>query len=150
MSETIEINSGLQSVLLLDRITAIGPSDIRGTATFDGEAVFPLIEAMAQLGAFHVRWGDGFERQAFLMKVGRCALPEPLPSAGLLKLQGERTGQSDRSFSYRMRAECHGTTVMAGEFWFSTVDYDERFDGARLKDHYEKVFACLTSASGTD
>jgi hypothetical protein len=150
MNDLFEINSGLPSILLIDRITAVDCGEIRGTCTFDGKSVFTLIEALAQLGAFHVRWGDGFERQAFLMKVGRCALPEPLPSAGLLKLQGKRTGQSDRSFAYRMRAESHGTTVMAGEFWFSTVDYDERFDGVRLKDHYGKVFTCLTSVSGTD
>lgn len=149
MSAPIIINSGLPSVFLLSRITAISPDEIRGTATFNGKAVFTLIEALAQLGAFHIRKVEGFQRQVFLMKVGQCTLPQPLPTAGPLDLTGKVTGQSDRSFVYRLCAKRQGEVVMAGEFWFSTVDYDERFDVTKLKDHYEQVFACLTSVSGT-
>jgi hypothetical protein len=150
MDKVIEVNSGLPCILLLDRITAISPAGIRGTCTFAGKMAFTMIEALAQLGAFHVRWSDGFVRQAFLMKIGGCALPDPLPASGPLALQGELTGQSERSFSYRMKAERRNGRVMEGDFWFSTVNYDERFDSKKLKDHYEKVFACLTSVSGTD
>jgi hypothetical protein len=150
MNDLIEINSGLPSILLIDRITAIDSGEIRGTGTFDGKAVFTLIESLAQLGAFHVRKREGFQRHAFLMKVGKCILPEVLPPAGIMDLQGELTGQSDRSFAYRMRAERQGKTVMKGEFWFSTIDYGNLFDGRKLQEHYERVFACLTSASATD
>jgi hypothetical protein len=149
MNELIEINSGLPSILLIDRITAVGPVEIQGTCVFDGRAIFSLIESLAQLGAFHIRKHDGFRRHAFLMKVGKCTLPEVLPPAGIMDLQGELTGQSDRSFAYRMRAERQGKTVMEGEFWFSTIDYGDRFDGRKLQEHYERVFACLTSASAT-
>lgn len=149
MSEIIEINSGLPSVLLLDRITALTSADVRGGAAFDGKRLFTLIEALAQLGALHVRWSDGFCRQAFLIKVGHCVLPEPLPASGYLDVAGVLTGRSDRSFIYRLWAEREGKTLMTGEFWFSTTDYDDRFDAAKLKDHYERVFTCLTSASGT-
>ena len=149
MSDLIEINSGLPSILLIDRITVVDPGEIQGTCTFDGKAVFTLIEAMAQLGAVHVRKGDDFQRQAFLMKVGKCALPDPLPPAGALDLQGELTGQSDRSFVYRMRAARQGKMFMEGQFWFSTVEYDARFDSRKLRKHYERVFACLTSVSAT-
>ncbi len=150
MSEEKIMNSGLKSVLLLDRIVAIGSDEIRGSAAFDGKAVFKLIEALAQLGAFHIRRCHDFNKHAFLMKVRRCILPDPLPEAGHLKLKGELTGQSDRSFIYRIWAEREGQTVIKGEFWFSTMDYDGKFEAARLKEHYEQVFACLTNASGTD
>lgn len=149
MRELIEINSGLPSFLLIDRITAVGLVEIRGTCTFDGKAVFTLIEALAQLGAFHVRKFDGFQRHAFLMKVGKCLLPDPLPPAGVMDLQGGLTGQSDRSFSYRMQTAQKGKTVMESEFWFSTIDYDTRFNSRKLQEHYERVFLCLTSASAT-
>ena len=148
MSEIIEINSGLQSVLLIERITTFDLGEIRGVFTFDGKRVFMLIEAMAQLGAFHVRRLDGFQRHAFLMKVGKCVLPEPLPEEGAMALQGELTGRSDRSFVYHVQVGRQGQTAMRGDFWFSTVDYDERFEGEKLRKHYEKVFLCLTSASG--
>ncbi len=144
------INSGLKSIILLDRITAISPDEIRGTTTFDGKAVFTLVEALAQIGSFHIRQRHDFNKHSFLMKVGRCVLPDPLPAAGSLNLKGQLTGQSDRSFIYRILAERDGQTVITGEFWFSTVDYDGKFEAARLKDHYEQVFACLISASGTD
>ncbi|MBN1547990.1 MAG: hypothetical protein JW902_15165 [Syntrophaceae bacterium] len=149
MPEIIEINSGLQSVLLLDRITAVGAGDIRGTTNFSGTAVFTLIEAMAQLGAFHVRFCDGFQRHAFLLKVVKCILPNPLPEAGYLDLRGELTAHSDRSYSYRIRGGRQGKTLIEGDFWYSTVDYDWRFEGEMLQEHYRKVFSCLTSASGT-
>jgi hypothetical protein len=149
MNKIKEINSGLSSLLLIDRITAVDSGEIRGTCVFDGKAVFTLIESLAQLGAFHVRKVGGFQRHAFLMKVGECILPDPLPPAGTMDLQGELTGRSDRSFAYRMRAARQGKIVMDGEFWFSTVDYDERFEGKKLQEHYEKVFACLTSVSAT-
>jgi len=150
MSEEMIINSGLKSIILLDRITAIGSDEIRGTAAFDGKAVFTLVEALAQLGAFHIRQRHDFNNHAFLFKVGRCVLPDPLPEAGYLNLKGELTGRSDRSFIYRISAEREGQTVIMGEFWFSTVDYDGKFEAARLKEHYEQVFACLTNASATD
>jgi hypothetical protein len=149
MNDLIEINSGLSSILLIDRITAVDSGEIRGTCTFDGKAVFTLIEALAQLGALHVRKVDGFKRHAFLMKVGKCNLPDPLPTAGVVDLQGQLTGQSDRSFVYRIEATKQGKIVMEGEFWFSTADYDDRFDGHKLQAHYERIFACLTSASAT-
>ena len=148
MSEIIEIHSGLQSILLIERITAFDPGEIRGVFAFDGKSVFMPIEAMAQLGAFHVRRLDGFQRHVFLMKVGKCVLPDPLPGEGAIVLQGELTGRSDRSFVYHIRMERQGQTVMRGDFWFSTVDYDERFEGEMLQRHYERVFSCLTSASG--
>ncbi len=150
MSEEIIINSGLKSIILLDRITAIGSDEIRGTAAFDGKAVFTLFEALAQLGALHIRRCNNFNKHAFLMKVRRCILPDLLPEAGSLNLKGELTGQSDRSFIYLISAEREGQTVIKGEFWFSTVDYDGKFEAARLKEHYEQVFACLTNASATD
>ncbi|HPJ97814.1 MAG TPA: hypothetical protein PK022_10915 [Syntrophales bacterium] len=150
MSEEFIINSGLMSILLLDRITAIGPYEIRGDATFDGKAVFSLLEALAQLGAFHIRRCHDFSKHAFLIKVGRCLLPDPIPEAGSLNLKGELNGRSDRSFIYRIWAEREGQTVISGEFSFSTVDYEGKFEAVRLKDHYERVFACLTNASGTD
>ncbi|MDX9746444.1 MAG: hypothetical protein WCX84_06315 [Syntrophales bacterium] len=148
MSRITEVNSGLRSILLLSRISRVYTDKICGTATFDGRGAFTLIEASAQLGAFHVRWRDEFRRQAFLIKVGECIFWDPLPAAGSFDLAGDLTGESDRSFVYRLCARKGGRMVMDGEFWFSTVEYDEKFDGARLRTHYKGLFSCLTNVSG--
>lgn len=150
MNSVLHINTGLPSILLLRRIDACESWGIRGLCFFDGKGAFALIEAMAQLGAFHLRKRDDFRRHAFLVKVSDCTIPEPIPAAGFLNLEGRLTAGSDRSAAYRLCAARGAETVITGDFLFSTVDYDERFAGERLSEHYERIFACLTSASGID
>jgi len=69
MNSILHINTGLPSILLLRRIDACDSREIRGLCFFDGKGAFTLIEAMAQLGAFHLRKRADFRRHAFLVKV---------------------------------------------------------------------------------
>ncbi len=143
------IRSGLQGFCLIDRIDRVDQEEIRGSCTLAGGPVFTLIEALAQLGAIHVRWLTGFTRHAFLLKIGRCTVPEGIPPAGACLLRGIQTAGSATTFAYRLRAEQEGALLMEGEFLFSTIDYDERFSCETLSRHYGMLFSCLSSDSQT-
>ena len=147
--EPVNIRSGLQGFRLIDRISRAGRDEIRGGCTFTGGAIFTLIEALAQLGALHVRYLTGFTRHAFLLKIGRCTLPGGVPAAGACLLRGRQTAQSETTFAYHLEAGREGALLMEGEFLFTTIDYDERFAREALARHYGMLFSCLTSDSKT-
>ena len=149
MEEPVRIRSGLQGFRLIDRISRAGRDEIQGVCTLTGGPLFPLIEALAQLGALHVRYLAGFARHAFLLKIGRCALPGKTPAAGPCLLTGRQTAQSGTTFAYHLEAGREGALRMAGEFLFTTIDYDERFAREALVHHYEMLFSCLMNDSKT-
>jgi hypothetical protein len=150
MGQTVTINTGLASNLMIREILAVHPARIQAAAdTKNAAAIFPLLEAMAQLGALHIRYLDNFQRHVFLVKVGHCMLPRQFPADEVISLQADMQGKSDRSFSYRIQAWEKDHPVMAGDFWFSSADYDERFNAAVLQQHYRNLWTCLTSALPT-
>jgi len=149
MEKPVSIRSELQGFRLIDRISRADRDEIRGSCTLRGGPVFTLIEALAQLGALHVRWLTGFSKHAFLLKIGRCTLPEGVPAAGACLLTGRRIAHSETTFAYHLKAERGETVLMEGEFVFTTIDYDERFAQNTLARHYRMLFSCLSSDSKT-
>ena len=85
----MKVRSELQGFRLIDRISRAGKEEIRGVCTLAGGPLFTLIEALAQLGALHVRYLTGFTRHAFLLKIARCTLPGGVPAAGVCPPQGK-------------------------------------------------------------
>jgi hypothetical protein len=149
MGKPVNIRSGLSGFCLIDRISRAGKDEIRGCCTLPGGTLFTLIEALAQLGALHVRYLTGFTRHAFLLKIGRCTLPGEAPAAGACLLSGRQTAQSGTTFAYHLEAGREGRLLMEGEFLFTTIDYDERFSGEALSRHYGRLFSCLSNDSKT-
>ncbi|MHB8910041.1 MAG: hypothetical protein ACYDAA_14310 [Syntrophales bacterium] len=149
MEEPVRIRSGLSDFRLIDRISRTGRDEIEGVCTLTSGPVFTFIEALAQLGALHVRYLTGFTRHAFLLKVGRCTLPGGAPAAGACLLTGRQTAQSGTTFAYHLEAKREGVLLMEGEFLFTTIDYDERFAREALVRHYGMLFSCLTRDSKT-
>jgi hypothetical protein len=149
MTKPVNMRSGLSGFCLIDRISRTGKDEIRGSCTLTGGPLFTLIEALAQLGALHIRYLTGFTRHAFLLKIGRCTLPGGAPAAGACLLRGRQTAQSGTSFAYHLEAGPEGTLLMEGEFLFTTIDYDERFSGQELSRHYGMLFSCLSNDSET-
>jgi len=146
--ERIVLNSGLEGFILLDEIQDAGADSITAGKLFDLAPAYLCIEAMAQLGAYHVRYIGNFERHAFLLGVKRCSLPAEDLLSGYFRLHGKLESRSSSAFSYLISATGENGTEMEGEFLFAAVDYD----GAALRreilrPHYEKVFACLRSGS---
>ncbi|MHB9097233.1 MAG: hypothetical protein ACYC5X_05360 [Syntrophales bacterium] len=149
MEKAVSVRSELQGFRLIDRISRAGRDEIRGGCTLTGGPLFTLIEALAQLGALHVRWLTGFTRHAFLLKIGRCTLPVGAPAAGACLLRGKQTAQSGTTFVYHLEAWREGAVIMEGEFLFTTIDYDERFSREALARHYGMLFSCLSNDSKT-
>jgi len=144
MQQDVVIRSGRKDFVLLERFVEIGSSHVVGYASFQQALLYEGIEALAQLGAYHVRYLTDFSRHAFLLKIADCPLPFGSLN-GRYRLDGNLTGRAASSFSYDLsidKAE-ENRCAMKGRFLFAAVDYDERFRKDVLEKHYRKVFKCL-------
>ena len=150
MGQTIQINTGLMSNLMIKEIQEVHSSCIQAISdTSDVPTIFPILEAMAQAGALHARYLSNFQRHVFLVKVAHCALPDHLPVSEVISFRANMRGRSDRSFVYHIQMREKNRVVMEGDFWFSSADYDERFNAKLLQKHYRDLWTCLTSALPT-
>jgi hypothetical protein len=147
--ERIAVHSGLSHFVLIDAITAADRENIAGYKEFAGGPRYLLVESLAQLGAFHLRFTSGFERHAFLLSIKHCSLVPNQPLDGCYHLFGAPTSCGSSAFAYRLRAQKADETAVEGEFLFAAVGYDDTFGRDILQQHYQKVFACLRSASKT-
>ncbi|HYA03303.1 MAG TPA: hypothetical protein VEI04_09325 [Syntrophobacteria bacterium] len=145
--ERITIHSGLERFVLVDGITETDPGTIKGYKHFDRAPIFLGIEALAQLGALHVRVTAAFARHAFLLGIKRCTVSSGELLDGRYTLLGAVIGRTTTAFSYLLEASKEGRVGIDGEFLFATVEYDGVFRKEVLESHYRKVFLCLSNAS---
>lgn len=150
METEIIIHTGLDGFVMVDRILEADQSHIVGARSLSHAPVSMGVEALAQLGAYHIRSLTDFSRHVFLIKIVYCSLPREKVIDGEYLISGNILNQSASSFHYRLKAEKDGTTVMEGEFLYAAVDYDQNFQGDRLRHHYGKVFSCLQRDLKTD
>ncbi|MDO9528186.1 MAG: hypothetical protein Q7J27_03410 [Syntrophales bacterium] len=146
----IVINTGLPGFLLIDRITEAGERHIIGAKNFVTAPVYSVVESLAQLGAYHVRFLTRFERHAFLLKITHCKISAGEVIDGQYLLYGTLTNRSDVAFTYRLQAKKGDETNIEGEFLYATVDYNRNFKRKRLQNHYREVFSCLQNDIRTD
>jgi len=149
--ERVVIHSGLNGFVLLDQLNQIDPEIITGRKTFRNAPIYLGIEAMAQLGAMHVRMLSDFQKHAFLLGVKHMEITRASESlAGEYRLEGILKSNSDAAFSYALTAEHSGCArehvKIKGLFLFSVVAYNATFKKERLENHYRKVFQCLRNA----
>ena len=146
----IVINTGLDSFVLIDKITEAAAGNIRGIKNFVAAPIYLGLESLAQLGAYHVRFLTRFERHAFLLKITNCTMPAQEVIDGRYLLYGTLTGQSESAFTYKLQAKKENKTHVEGEFLYATVDYNSTFKREILQNHYRKVFSCLQNDIKTD
>lgn len=139
----IEINSGLDGFVLLDRISEAGDEIITGERRYYNDPVYLGIESLAQLGAFHVRFINDFEIHAFLLKISHCHVIGSKTLHGEYLIDGRLINQSKSSYSYFLRAKKKDRVQIEGEFLFSTLKYNDNFNKKILEKHYRRVFSCL-------
>ena len=145
----INIHTGLDGFGLVDAITEVENNRIAGFKRFANSPAYQGIEALAQLGALHVRYLNDFSRHAFLLKISRCTVSDQSLNGGL-GLSGELFNHSRRAFSYRLEA-CQGIQpVVEGDFLFAVIDYDETFKEHPLKLYFRKKFLCLQNGLKKD
>lgn len=146
--DPVHIRTGLPSFLLLDAIGEVASDGIAGRRRFSGDPCYLGIEALAQMGAYHVRFLVRFQRQAFLLQIQRCRMPaEPLLDGPAL-IRGGLTGRSGSTYAYRLDLAIGGRLRMEGNFLFATLPFASSPEGERARTYYERVYACLRSAAG--
>ena len=146
----IEINSGLDSFVFLDRILETGDTTIIGEKRYFNKPFYLGIESLAQLGAYHIRFLTGFDIHAFLLKINQCTIPAHHILNGIYLLKGTLVSQSKSAFCYALQAGKKNKLQIEGEFLYATIDYDRMFNKKILQAHYRKVFSCLQRKSKTD
>ncbi|HUH67073.1 MAG TPA: hypothetical protein VLZ07_11615 [Syntrophales bacterium] len=149
MKTSIDINSGLSSFLMLDRILDMSDSRIVGMRFFGDGRPYVMLESLAQLGAIHVRRLTDFSKHVFLMKIIGCFIPIKTKMDGECLLSGDVAGRSSSSFRYFLKAEKDGVTMAKAELLYAAIEYDRNFKKGILHDHYVRVFSCLQRNSET-
>jgi len=146
----ITVNTGLPGFVLIDKITETGETHIIGAKNFVTAPVYLLVESLAQLGAYHVRFLTSFERHAFLLKITRCRVSAGESMDGQYLLYGTLANRSDAAFAYKVEAKKGDETHIEGDFLYGTVDYCDFFKKEILQKHYREVFSCLQNDIRTD
>ncbi len=141
------INTGLDRFLLLDCISKAGQNSIEGTLFLSDNQFYLGIEALAQLGAMHLRFITDFACHAFLLGIRKCSIQEKFVRNSSLLLSGKLMSRSTSGFLYALNAVSEDKTIIAGEFLFAVIPYDEKFKKECLESHYRKVFSCLKNGS---
>ncbi len=148
--DIIAIRSDLSGFVMLDGILDAGPDFIEGFKRLDRAPLYLAIEALAQLGAFHVRYLVDFQKHAFLLGIKSCSLPPQVELSGNCKLFGKLESRGSSAFSYRLTANLEDGAAINGEFMFALAEYGESgFNRDILQSHYRKVFSCLKRDSKT-
>ena len=140
----IHINSGLGGFVLVSEISAVTPDSITGQANLPDAGTGLVMEALAQIGALHVRYQCRFEKHAFLMRVNRYEWSGPDLGPISCVLSGRRMLDTGSASVYALLARSGAKVLGRGEFSFGVIDYDQAFKQEELKDHYQGIFSCLT------
>ncbi|HET6459396.1 MAG TPA: hypothetical protein VFG29_01285 [Syntrophales bacterium] len=143
MDADIVINTGLPGFIMLDRVLEVNASRIVGTRIFSNVPAHLLLESLAQIGAFHIRYMTGYSRHVFLIKIVSCSIPLRIAMEGEYVLSGKLLGRTGLSFRSFVKAESDKETAAEAELLYAAVNYDHNFKEDVLRDHYIKVFSCL-------
>jgi len=144
----LAFNSGLRGFRLIDAVTDVHARGIEGFKRFVRSPPFLGIEALAQLGALHVRFVTGFDKHAFLLILKHFSKASGPPLEGPYRLRGRLIGRGGSAFSYHLEAVPEEGPRIEGEFVFATMEYDRVFRREMLAEHYREVFSCLRNGSG--
>jgi len=147
MEKWTNINTGLDHFLLLGGISEAGQDRIRGTFVVSENQTYLGVEALAQLGAMHVRFITDFSGHAVLLSIHKCDIRGEIVRNSRFFLSGKLLSRSSRGFLYSLKADSEDGTLIAGEFLFAIIPYDRQFKQECIEGHYRKVFSCLKNGS---
>ncbi|GEM_PF-519888 len=164
--ETIEIRSGLNDFLLLDRILECKENKLEAEKYFSCPEQYLLLESCAQAAAFHVRYLCDFDRHAFLLKIKyfqgltvpgsgfqvedhenpeRYNYTQGLEIQGRVDISAEKISSSQTTFAYQVLAWQGEEVLVRGELLIGTTEYNQDLPEDRLRPYYREAFACLLS-----
>jgi len=147
----LHIKTDLKRFILLDRITGVTNHSIAAEKKFTHAPAFLGMEALAQLGAYHVRFQSHFEKHAFLLKIMKCPVCMDESLNGRYQLEGTLLSHSAGACCYKLNGHridaplsgTSGPATLSGEFLIATIAYDDHFQKDILQHHYRKAFSCL-------
>jgi len=139
----ITISTGLGGFSLLSRISEVSGEIVVAYADLQDAPHTLGLEALAQAGAYHVRFLCGFEKQAVLLMIKECRLPAEETLNGRYELVCTLHSRSASVFAYEMSAGNNGVKVIEGECVISAVPYNSDFREDILKEYYEKKWENL-------
>lgn len=141
----ILINSGLNGFILLDEIKDVKQESILAVKTFHNDPLYLGIEALAQLGAYHMRFRNDFARHAFLLKINFFQVIGDEILDGKYFLEGILGNQSSATYSYDLTAREKNGFQIKGNFLFAMREYDQEFSRGQLEGRYRRQFSALTN-----
>jgi len=139
----ILINSSLNGFILLDEIKEVRQGSILAVRTFHNDPLYLGIEALAQLGAYHMRFKNDFARHAFLLKINLFQVVGDEILDGKYFLEGAIGNQSSTTYSYNLTARKGSEYQTKGQFLFAMREYDEKFTRKKLETRYRRQFLDL-------
>ena len=164
--ERIEIRSGLNDFLLLDRIVECGEDKLKAEKHFFCPEQYMPVESCAQAAAFHVRYLCNFDRHTFLLKINYLkgltvpgswffaeekqdpeekSLHPVTGIQGRVNIRAEKISCSQSTFAYQVRVSRGEDLLIQGELLIGTTEYSQDLPEERLKPYYQEAFACLLS-----
>jgi hypothetical protein len=142
--DVIAVKTDLNRFIMLDSIEQATDISIKGVKRFSNSSVYQGLEALAQLGALHVRYKTDFNCHAFLLSIKTCSIDSDKPLNGNFKLSGILQHHSREAFSYKLTAKKNSQIILDGTFIIATIKYDDVFTATTLRTHYKKLFMNLT------
>lgn len=146
--DSINIHTGLDQFLLLDRITDFSDTDIMAEKSFSKDEKFLLIEAAAQLASYHVRLLMKCEKHAFLLKVERFNfLFSESGISGTVRLTASLENTTDRAYSYAILGNTGEKEVFQAHLIIATSDYTDEMKADQFKTYYQNSLSCLLKST---
>ncbi len=144
--ERITIHTGMERFVLAGKLTEVGETQIASVQHFSNALQYVGLEALAQLGALHIRYLIDFSRHVFLLKIKECQLPPNDILDGEYHLSGKFQSRSERACFYQLTAKGEDDDhSFGGIFLFGITEYDQRFERTVLQRHYQTIFSCLSN-----
>lgn len=146
----INISSGLNDFLLLDRIDICRDKDLQAEKLFYCPSSYMLIEACTQAATFHARYLLNFKQHAFLLKINSLNFYSGSKLPGSIRLEVLKINASQRTYAYRVKAFQQNELFIQGKLLIGTIEYQNRRIQVEHRDFYQKAFSCLSEGSSPD
>ncbi|MGD9209630.1 MAG: hypothetical protein PVI90_02590 [Desulfobacteraceae bacterium] len=143
MITPIEINSGLTTICMLDAISSWDDKKIIGQRCFHKAPSFAVIEACAQLCAFHVRKLRSFACHAFLLSISAFAPLPPSQLNGLGCFNAHVKSVSQKAYAYGLNVRLEDSVSFKVSLTIGITEFGEKFKADILRDHYRQLFESL-------
>lgn len=131
----------VKNFLMIDSLSTISESDIKGTRNIKTPDYWIYLEAAAQLCSIHVRWLLKLSKHSFLLKIKFFNVYQS--ELGNLKYSASLVSMGENSYKYMITGCIDKNVVVKGEIIIGTKDYTSAINELNIKKYYTGIFKCL-------